>query len=113
MGKKSKELGGDVRQMIIESYRSNKNISELSRIFGIPRRTVGSVIKKFHEFGSVENRSGRGRKRLFSDRDTTQLSRVVKQNRRRPLQDITTIINECKDHTFCTKTVQRKLNELG
>ena len=47
MGKKSKELGGDVRQMIIESYRSNKNISELSRIFGIPRRTVGSVIKKF------------------------------------------------------------------
>ena len=46
MGKKSKELGGDVRQMIIESYRSNKNISELSRIFGIPRRTVGSVIKK-------------------------------------------------------------------
>ena len=113
MGKKSKELGGDVRQMIIESYRSNKNISELSRIFGIPRRIVGSVIKKFHEFGSVENRSGRGRKRLFSDRDTTQLSRVVKQNRRRPLQDITTIINEGKDHTFCTKTVQRKLNELG
>ena len=52
MGKKSKELGGDVRQMIIESYRSNKNISELSRIFRIPRRTVGSVIKKFHEFGS-------------------------------------------------------------
>ena len=79
--------------MIIESYRSNKNILELSRIFGIPRRTVGSVIKKFHEFDSVENRSGRGRKRLFSDRDTTQLSRVVKQNRRRPLQDITTIIS--------------------
>ena len=55
MGKKSKELGGDVRQMIIESYRSNKNISELSRIFGIPRRTVGSVIglQRYIEHSSI------------------------------------------------------------
>ena len=113
MVRKSAELGGEVRQMIVESYRSNKNISELARIFGIPRRTIGSVIKKFQQFGSVENRSGRGRKRLFTDRDTNQLSRVVKQNRRRPLQDITTIINEGKDHSFCTKTVQRKLKDLG
>ena len=113
MVRKSAELGGEVRQMIVESYRSNKNISELARIFGIPRRTIGSVIKKFQQFGSVENRSGRGRKRLFTDRNTNQLSRVVKQNRRRLLQDITTIINEGKDHSFCTKMVQRKLKDLG
>ena len=60
----------------------------------------------------MENRSGRGRKRLFTDRDINQLSRVVKQNRRTPLQDITTIINEGKDHTFSAKTVQRKLTDL-
>ena len=101
--------------MIIESYRSNRNIPELSRIFGIPWRTVGSVIKKIHEFGSVENRSGRGRERLFNrDRDNTQLSRVTKQNRRGPLQDITAINNEGnEDHNFCKKIVQRKSNELG
>ena len=51
MVRKSAELGGEVRQMIVESYRSNKNISELARIFGIPacrhgRRRIGSV-KKF------------------------------------------------------------------
>ena len=84
----------------------------MSRIFGIPRRTIGSVIKKFKESGSVENRSGRGRKRLFTDKDINQHSRVVKQNRRRPLQDIATIINEGKDHTFSAKTVQRKLTDL-
>lgn len=113
MGRKSKELSTNVKEMIVESYKSNRNVSELSRIFGIPRRTIGSVIKKFNDFGSVENRSGRGRKKLFSDRDVSQLSRVAKQNRRRSLQDITSIINEGRGHSFCTKTVQRKLTGLG
>lgn len=113
MGRKTKELSREVREMVVKSYESNKNISELSRTLGIPRRTVGSVIKKFQVFGSVENQSGRGRKKLFTARDTTQLSRVVKENRRRSLQDITAIINEGNEHSFSTKTVQRKLSDLG
>ena len=47
------------------------------------------------------------------DRDTNQLYRVVKQNGGRPLQGITTIINAGKDHSFGTKTFQRKLKDLG
>ena len=83
------------------------------RIFRIPRRIIGSVIKRVQKFGSVENRSGRDMKRLFTDRDANQLSRIVKQNtcRRRPLQDITTI-NEGKGRIFCMKTVQRVLTRL-
>ena len=113
MGRKSTELSVDIRERIIKSYEENTNISELSRIFGIPRTTIGSVIKKFNQTGSVENRSGRGRKKLFTVRDSTELSRVVKQNRRRSLADITTKFNENKEHTFCKKTVERKIHDLG
>ena len=105
MGRKSTELSVDIRERIIKSYEENKNISELSRL---PRTTIGSVIKKFNQTGSVENRSGRGRKKLFTVRDSTELSRVVKQNRRRSLADITTKFNENKEHTFCKKTIERK-----
>ena len=42
MGRKSTELSVDIRERIIKSYEENKNISELSRIFGIPRTTIGS-----------------------------------------------------------------------
>ena len=98
----------------MESYKSNKNKSELAGIFGRPRRAIGSVIKKLKEFGSTENRCGKGRKKLFTDRDSTQLSRVAKLNRRRSFQDITSIINVDKEHCFCkkNKTIQRKLAGL-
>ena len=105
MGRKSADLSVDIRERIIKSYEENKNISELSRIFGIPRTTIGSVIKKFNQTGFVENRSGRGSKKLFTVRDSTALSRVVKQNRRRSLADITTKFNENKEHAFCKKTI--------
>ena len=101
MGQKSTELSVDIREWIIKSYEENKNISELSRIFGIPKTTIGSVIKKFNQTGSIENRSERGRNKLFPVRNSTELSRVlVKQNRRRSLGDITTKLNENKEQDY-------------
>ena len=41
---KNKELSSEFKELIVESYKSNKNKSELARIVGIPRRTIGSVI---------------------------------------------------------------------
>ena len=77
MLRKSKELSSEVKKLIVESYKSSKNKSELARIFGIPRRTIGSMIKTFEEFGSTASQSERGRKKLFIDRDSIQLSRVA------------------------------------
>ena len=97
---KSKELSSDVKNQLVKSYQLNKNISKLASIYGIPRTTVCSVLKKYKQTGSVENKPGRGRKALFTQRDNSKLSRVVKENRRRSQSDITTISNEGKDHSF-------------
>jgi transposase len=113
MGRKRKELSTDVRKLIIDSYQNNGNISYLARSLGIPRSTIKSVIKKFETYGHVENRSGRGRKQLFTDRAKNQLSRIVKDNRRRILNDITSIFNEGRDHKFCSRTVREKIKDLG
>ena len=113
MGRKGKELSIEVRNLIIKSHKTNGNVSNLSRTLGIPRSTVKSVIKKFNQHSDVKNLPGRGRKSLFMERDTNQLSRIVKENRRRTYKDITGIINENRDHQFCTKTVERKIRKLG
>ena len=105
MAPKSKELCSDVRELIVKSYQNNKNISNLSQILGIPRSTIKSVIKKYETFGSVENRCGRGRKKLFKDRDVTKLSRILKVNRKKSLQDVTNLMNEGMDQTFCKITI--------
>ena len=113
MAPKYKELSSEVREMIVKSYQSNQNMSELSEMLGIPRSTFKSVIGKYKQFGSVENRSGRGKKKLFTDRDVTKLSRILKANRKKSLQDVTNLMNEGMDHTFCTKTIERKIHTLG
>ena len=93
----------------MENYKRNKHISELARIFGILRRTIGSSIKKFEEFGLTEDQRGKG-KILFTDR---QLYRMAKLNRRRSLEDITRIINEGRNLISVKKqNIQRKLADL-
>jgi transposase len=55
--------------MVVKAYKENRNTSELERILGIPRSTIRSIVKKFDVTGQVENQQGRGRKKVFSDRD--------------------------------------------
>lgn len=50
---------------------------------------------------------------MFTDREVNQLSRAVKLNRKRSLTDLTSIINEGKDHRCCKKTISGNLKRLG
>ena len=113
MGKRRSELSSDLRELIIESYRNIKNKSKLSKILGISSTTIVSVIKKFEESGSLEKRSGRGRRRLFTFRNESKLSRVLKQGRHQTLSDVTNFLNEGKDRSFYQKTIERKIRSLG
>ena len=49
----------------------------------------------------------------MSGRGNTLLSRIVKSNRRKSLDDITSIFNESCPRAVSRRTIQRKLHELG
>ena len=100
----------------IQLYRVIKRVKisgKLARIFNISRSTIKSIIKKYKQHGPLENRTGRSRKCLFTNRDVNQLSRAAKQNRKTSLQCITNAINEGREHSFCKTTISRKLKCLG
>ena len=61
MAPKQKEIGTDVREMIVKCHSEGKNQIELARVFDIPRATIQRILKKYNDFGSVENRPARGR----------------------------------------------------
>lgn len=113
MAPKRKETSTELRELIIKCHQEGNSQYKIAEIFRIPRATVQSILKKFKQHGVTENMSGRGRKCLFTKRDENKLSRTVKQNRRKSLQDITSLVNEGNDHSFCTKTIQRKLSSMG
>ena len=113
MATKRKEISSEVRELVVKCSKDGISQYQLAEMFDIPRATIQSILKKYKQYGHAENRTGRGRKCLFTQRDENKLSRTVKQNKRRSLQDINSIINEGRDHTFSTKTIQRKVSGLG
>ena len=94
---KSKDLSSDVKTIIIRNYEPGKSYSEIGRNFQLNRSTVYAVVKIYHEQGDIENRPRSGRKKKLDDRDTRKLSRLVKNNRSFPLQDITRKFNENRE----------------
>ena len=52
---KSKELGTDVKKMIVKSFNDGVKKAELAR-FGIPWTSIYIIIKNFTSWGTVENK---------------------------------------------------------
>lgn len=112
MSQKGKELCTNVINIIVKAYRDNKNTSKLERTLGTPKFAKRDIVEKNEETGHVENRKGRGRRRMFSDRDKNKLSHVVEENRQRTYENITGFVNEGNNKTFCTQTIKRNIQEL-
>ena len=110
---KSKELGSDVKQLIVKLLQDEVKKAELARKFGIPRTTITSFNQRFTLSGHVENKLRSGRQKTFAGRSDIALSRLVKSDRKGTLADITNKVNETYTSTFCTRTVRRKLFTLG
>ena len=79
----------------------------------MPWSTIDSVVKKYRSTGTVENQPRKGRRNILTTRDEVGLNRLVKKNRRAPLQEITTKCNDSKQHSFSSRTIKWKLASEG
>ena len=53
---KKRELSNDVKEMIVTLNLGGLSKNKIGELLGIHRSTVGRVLKKFQEKGSVENK---------------------------------------------------------
>lgn len=108
-----KELSVDIKETIVSLFYSGIRQAEISRRLGIPRTTITGILNRYRHRGNVENRARSGAPSKLSERDTRNLLRVVKQNRKRSLSDITSVFNQSRDSAVSKRTIQRKLYSEG
>lgn len=63
---KTKEISLDFRRRTVNAHRGGEGYTRLSKRFQVSRTAVRSIIKKFEETSTVENKTGRGRKQKIS-----------------------------------------------
>ena len=81
-GRKSSEISLDTRHAIIKLFQAGNSQKKISRDLSISRTTIQSIIYKFQQTNSVENKGHRGRKSKWTIRDTNLLLRLVKSKRK-------------------------------
>lgn len=77
---KVKEHSFDVRQKIVDAHMSGSGYKTISKRFEVPVSTVRNIIKKYGAFNTVQNLTGRGRKKKLSPRTVRQVIREVEKD---------------------------------
>lgn len=106
-------MSNDVKNVIVDMRKQGKKLQEIADILSIPRGTVSDVIVRFKQRGSVENKPQTGRRRLLDTRDSRELVRQVRGDRKTPLKDVTLTFNEHREVKVSKRTVQRSLYREG
>mgnify|MGYP003466449606 CR=1 len=107
-----KELTDFEKGVIYGCHLCNKSQSEIAQLTGHPKSTIDSFLRKYRSTYSHVNKERSGRPKCLGNRDQRQLVRLVKQNRRMPLAQITAEYNA--GHTQASmSTVRRNLHSLG
>ena len=109
MGRKSKELSPDKKEVIVNLQSNGHKISEISRMLSLLESTCRSVIKSYNERKSFEKARRSGRPRKMSARSEARLTCLAKKKRGKVLRDIATEFNiRNGDHsTVSERIVQR------
>ena len=64
---KTKEHSGQLREKVIEKYKSGEGYKKMSKALNIPWNSVKSIIKKWKEYGTCVNLARAGRPHKLSD----------------------------------------------
>ena len=94
MGRKGSELCASEKESILSLSKANIKLKEISEITGRPISTICSFLKRQERREITENKNRSGRPRKCSVKGERQLIRLVKNNRRRTLTELTNVSNE-------------------
>ena len=81
---KTKELSKQVRDKVVEKYRSGLGYKKISETLNIPRSTIKSIIKKWKEYGTTTNLPREGRPPKLTDQARRALIRGNKETKDNP-----------------------------
>jgi transposase len=108
-----KELSTDLKETIIGLDQEGYSACKIAEFLSLNRRTVSYIIKRYREWGTVENLPNSGRIKNMNLRTDRLLLRMVKTNRRQTLGDLTSKFNNTTSYKLSQRTVQRHFHDAG
>lgn len=98
-----------IRELIVRDRNAGKTIREISNNYEVSVGGVEHIVNKFQTHKTVENLSGRGRKRLTTEREDRKIVRLVKANPKLSSRNVV----ETLGLTISMRTVRRRFAETG
>ncbi len=113
MGKKG-DLRDFERGMVVGARRTGLSISETADLLGFSHTTISSVYREWSEKEKISSeRQLCGRKCLVDVRGQRRMSRLVRDDRKTTVTQITTRYNQGMQKTISERTTLRTLNQMG
>ena len=101
------------KRQVIGLHRAGKYAGEVPRMMSIGYRTVQRTIVQWKKYGKVQSYSGNsGRAKILNTRYRHSLKRLVKANRQKSAQQLTSMFNE-GPKKMSAQTMRRELKEMG
>ena len=113
MAPRGRDLTTPQKETIMKMSESGMSSRKIGESMQISANTVQKFLKRNRAINNDENTGRSGRKRFSTDRDDRVLARLVKSNRRQSLVDITAEYNQRAPKQLSTRTVRRRLYDLG
>jgi transposase-like protein len=113
MGRRGKDLTPEVKKIILDLSNEGYSGHKISQVAGVIPRTVNKFLKRVRERRNEENLSRPGRQRKTDIRGDRRLCRMVRENRRQTLEDLTNKFNNTSVDNLSSRTVRRRLFGSG
>ena len=119
MGRRGKDLTPSVKETLFKLYEQGYSGRKIAEVLEIDFSTVYKCLKRLKQAENLENinvnkRVGKcGRKKMTGEMSDRVLLKVVKNNRRKTLTEITSEYNKSTPYKLSKRTVQRRLHFYG
>ena len=110
---KTRELTDFERGLIVGLSKGEFSYREIAKELGIPKSTVGDVVKKYNEQGLTTTAPRSGRPEILSEYLKKNLIKITKENRFNTLEELTEIFNTTLNISVSSRTIQRTLHKEG